>query len=452
MATRVNVSEIVDNSRLSAFQITTFVLCGLCLLMDGFDAQVMGYVAPVVSRELHIPAAALGRVLAASPFGVMIGSLLFSMLADKLGRRPVLIFVTAYYAILTVISALATTAGTLLVIRVIAGVGLGGIMPNAVALCGEFSPKQSRVTVMMVVANCFSAGAAVCGFVAAWLIPNFGWRSVFYFGGAVPLLISLVMLLMLPESLQYLALRGKNPVGLRKWLKRVEPAAPTAGSVEYVVNEQPQKGVPWVHLFHEGRAVGTAFLWVINFMNLLNLYFLSNWLPSVVTAAGYSTQTAALVTASLQLAGTVGAFALGWGVHKVGFVPILATGFTLGCINIAMIGQPGLSLTMLFVVVCIAGLGVVGGQAGVNALAATYYPTDLRSTGVGAGLGIGRIGAIVGPLVAGELLARHWSAEQLFYTAAITALISAIVMVGMRWVLKPFVPAVSKVREARSVV
>jgi AAHS family 4-hydroxybenzoate transporter-like MFS transporter len=175
-------------------------------------------------------------------------------------------------------------------------------------------------------------------------------------------------------------------------------------------------------------------IWVINFMNLLNLYFLTNWLPTVVASIGYSAPVAVRIGATLQLAGAIGAFLQGWFVHRLGFVPVLATGFALASLNIALIGYPGISLALLVAVVSIAGLGVVGGQSGVNAFSATYYPTDLRSTGVGAGLGVGRVGAIVGPYVGGQLLALHWSNQQLFLASAVPAIISAVVMAAMHWV------------------
>src|SRR5215469_9482980 len=204
---RVDIAQRIDNSRLGAFQLTVFLLCGLCLFMDGFDTQAIAYVAPTIVREWNIQRSALGVVLSAAPFGVLIGSLLFSMIADRIGRRPVLIGVTLYYAVLTLITARAASLNQLLLIRFIAGIGLGGIMPNAVSLVGEYSPRRARVPVMMVVGNCFSAGAAIGGFVAAQLIQSYGWRSVFYFGGSIPLAISLVMLFALPESLQFLAVR-----------------------------------------------------------------------------------------------------------------------------------------------------------------------------------------------------------------------------------------------------
>ncbi|HEY7333566.1 MAG TPA: MFS transporter [Bryobacteraceae bacterium] len=435
---RIDIAQRIDNSRLGLFQLAIFTLCGICLFMDGFDTQAIAYVGPTLVKEWNIPRAALGSVFSAAPFGVLIGSLLFSMLADKIGRRPVLIGVTLYYAVLTLLTARATSVGPLLAIRFVAGIGLGGIMPNAVALVGEYSPRRARVTVMMVVGNCFSAGAALGGFLAAQLIQTYGWRSVFYFGGLVPLVVALAMLVALPESLQFLAMRSRNLNKIGKWLRRIDSTAPIDAAVRYVVPERARnKGVPWIHLFHDGRALGTVMIWAVNFMNLLNLYFLTSWLPTVVASIGYSTPVAVRVGATLQLAGAIGAFLQGWLVHRWGFVPVLATGFALASLNIALIGYPGISLALLVLVVCIAGLGVVGGQSGVNAFSATYYPTDLRSTGVGAGLGVGRVGAIVGPYVGGQLLAMHWTDQQLFLASAIPALISAVVMAGFRWVAEP---------------
>src|SRR5215471_14240744 len=226
---RIDVAQRIDNSRLSVFQVAIFVLCGVCLFMDGFDTQAIAYVGPTLVREWKIPLAALGSVFSAAPFGVLIGSLLFSMIADKIGRRPVLIGVTLYYAVLTLLTARASSTNQLLAIRFVAGIGLGGIMPNAVSLVGEYSPKRARVTVMMVVGNCFSAGAALGGFLAAQLIQSYGWRSVFYFGGLVPLAVAAAMLLALPESLQFLALRGRSPEKIAGWLRRIDSTAPLAG-------------------------------------------------------------------------------------------------------------------------------------------------------------------------------------------------------------------------------
>jgi AAHS family 4-hydroxybenzoate transporter-like MFS transporter len=439
---QIDVAQLVDRSRVGAFQWSIFTLCSLCLIMDGFDVQAMGYVAPAIIREWQIPNYVLGPVFSAALLGVLIGSLLLSMLADKIGRRPVLIGATLYFAVLTLWTARVTSVQELLTIRFIAGIGLGCIMPNAMALAGEYAPTRMRFTVMMLVANGFNIGAAFGGFIAAALIPAFGWRSVFYFGGLVPLVLAIPMYFMLPESLQFLVLRGKHLDKVGGWLKRIgapvpQGDAPPQGPLpQYIVHEENRKGVPLVHLFREGRALGTVLLWVINFMNLLNLYFLSSWLPTVVRDAGYSTRIAVLVGTTVQVGAVLGTFVNGWLIDRVGFRKVLTTGFGVACVSIATIGQPSLPLLMLFVVVFIAGWCVPGGQGGVNALAATYYPTYLRSTGIGSGLGIGRIGAIVGPLLASELMRRHWAARELFLAAAIPALISAVVMYSMRWAMK----------------
>jgi AAHS family 4-hydroxybenzoate transporter-like MFS transporter len=406
--------------------------------MDGFDVQAMGFTAPAVIKDWHIAGPSLAPVLSAALFGILVGSLFFSMLADRVGRRPVLIGAALVFSGFTLATSRVSSLNELLALRFCAGLGLGGIMPNVVALVGEYSPSRLRATLIMNVANGLTAGAALGGFVAAWLIPNFGWRSVFAFGGIIPLIVAVLMFFLLPESAQFLAVRGKKLDQVGRWAKRIDPSVPSGPNVEYIVREEKKRvGVPLIHLFQEGRGVGTVLLWTTNFMNLLNLYFLSSWLPTLVTGLGYTTRESVLVGTALQVGGTLGGVFLGWFVHKFGYVPTLATCFALGCVNVALIGTPGFSLAMLTGVVFLAGVGILGGQAGINALASSYYPTDLRATGVGAGLGVGRVGAIVGPLVGGHFMSQHWSNQHLFLTAAGPAFISLIVMLSLRWVIGP---------------
>jgi len=431
----INITDTIDNSRVGSFQIGVFVLCGLCLIMDGFDVQAWGYVAPSLFTEWGIPSAA-GRVASLTLMGVLVGSLLFSMLADKIGRRPVLIGATLYFSLLTLITARVTSLEQLLAIRFIGGLGLGAIMPNAVALVGEYSPKRSRVMAMLVVSNGFTIGAAVSGFIATYLIPNFGWRSVFYFGGTVPLVIGLLMFIGLPESLQFLTLRKKSAATIARWLKRIEPGVEIRPDTRFVVNEEQKGGVPIFTLFHEGRATGTLLLWTMQFMNLINLYMLSTWLPTIARGMGMTTTAALMVGTMFQTGGAVGSVAIGQPIQKWGFFGVLIACFAGAGVMIALIGQPGLTATFLFVVVFLAGFGILGGQAGNNALAATYYPTDLRSTGVGAALGIGRIGSILGPSAA-EFMRPRYSTHQLFIAFAVPALLSAVAVALLRLVMKP---------------
>jgi MFS transporter, AAHS family, 4-hydroxybenzoate transporter len=431
-AARINISEVIDNSKVGAFQIGIYILCALSLILDGFDVQAVGYVGPWLIRDWQITRAELGRVVGAGNFGVLIGAVVFTMVADKIGRRPVLIVATLFFSAVTFLTAYTTSLSQLMIARFIAGIGMGCIIPNATALIGEYSPRRRRVTLMMNVSVAFTAGAAVSGLVSTWLIPTFGWRSMFYFGGATPLIVGVLMAMWLPESLQFLAVNGRT-VEVGKWLRRIDPATPTADAKGYVVDEQGRKGVPVVHLFREGRTLATILLWVINFMNLLNLYFLSNWLATVFNDAGYSGQAALMIPTTLQVGGTLGTFGLAWLISRLNFIPVLTTCFALACLSIALIGQPGLSVGLLFVVVFIAGWCVVGGQPAMNSLAAMYYPTALRSTGIGWCLGVGRVGAIIGPVIAGELLTLKWPTSSLFLAAAVPALIACVFMFSLRW-------------------
>jgi AAHS family 4-hydroxybenzoate transporter-like MFS transporter len=433
---KINIGELLENSQIGPLQIRVFLLCMICLIMDGFDVQAMGYVAPAIVDDWGIPRAQLGGVFAAANFGVLLGSLVFSMVADKLGRRPVLIGATLFFSVMAIATAYAQNVPQLLWLRFIAGIGMGCIMPNATALIGEFSPKRSRVTLMMCITVGFTVGAALGGFVAAWMIPAFGWQSVFIFGGAIPLVIALAMIWGLPESLQFLAVSGRGRETLAHWLRQLDPKIRVDASTQFVANEEGRTGVPAVHLFRDGRGIVTVLIWTVNFMNLLVLYSLSNWLPTVVTGMGYNTQTAVLVGTVLQVGGTIGTFGLAWLIARGGFMPMLTATFAVATASIALIGQPGISLALLNVIVFVAGWAIIGGQPGINALSATYYPTYLRSTGVGWGLGIGRTGAIVGPYLGGTLLGLNWGPRELFLAAAVPALISTLTIIALSFTIK----------------
>ncbi len=422
----IDIAGILDRRPVSAFQWAIFTLCSLCLIMDGFDVQSMGYIAPALVRDWHIPNSVLGPVFSAALVGVLIGSLLFSTLADRIGRRPVLIAGAFYFSLLTLMTAGARSVDELLTIRFFAGLGLGGMMPNAMALVGEYSPKRLRVAAMMAASCGFTGGAALGGFLSAWLIPAFGWRSVFLFGGAIPLVIATLMLFLLPESLRFLVVRGRNRGQVLALLQRIDPQLTFGADDHFLEAEEKREGMPAIYLFREGRSLVTVLLFVVNFMNLLNLYFLSSWIPTITRDAGYSTTIAVLVGAAGQAGGTVGALGNSWLIGKFGFVRALGAVFVVGCVSIGFIGQPFLSLALLVVSVFVAGWCVPGAQPGINALAAVYYPTYLRSTGIGWGLGIGRLGAIAGPILGGLLIAHHWATRDVFLAAAIPAAISAL--------------------------
>src|SRR3984957_10523052 len=298
------------------------------------------------------------------------------------------------------------------------------------ALVGEFSSPAHRVKRMMLVSCGFTLGAALGGFISAALIPSYGWRAVFWVGGTVPLLLAFAMLAALPESLQFLVLKGREARALR-WLARFDPRLPIHAGTRLVVREKDNGGAPVAELFRAGRGPVTLILWAISFMNLIDLYFLSNWLPTVMRDAGYTAGTAVIVGTVLQTGGVVGTLLLGWFIERFGFVRVLFVCFAGAALTVGTIGTVAHALPWLLVVVFAGGFCVVGGQPAVNALAGHFYPTSLRSTGIGWSLGIGRIGSVIGPLVGGQLIALDWSNAALFHAAAVPVLCSALLVIAL---------------------
>lgn len=426
----IDIAAVIDSNKVSPLQVRLLILVGLTVVIDGFDVQAMGYVAPAIIQAWGIDKASLGPVFGAGLFGMLVGSLTLSVLADKIGRRPVLIGASLFFAVMMFATAHVTTLDQLLVLRFIAGLGLGAIMPNAMALAGEFSPKRKRVTLMMWVSCGFTIGAVLGGLLSSVMIPAWGWQSVFYLGGAIPLVLSVLMYFATPESMQFEVLRGKNTEHVGALLRQIDPTLHIDADTRYLVHES-KGGAPVAELFRHGRAWGTVLLWGINFMNLVNLYFLSNWLPTITKSAGLSLTTAVMVGTMLQLGGVIGTLAMGPIIDRIGFFKVLVPAFLIAAVTIAMIGQPGISLGLLFAVVTITGLCIIGGQPAVNALAAVYYPTTERSTGIGWSLGIGRIGSIVGPVLGGQLIRWQWSDSAIFLAMAIPAAISALMLILM---------------------
>jgi AAHS family 4-hydroxybenzoate transporter-like MFS transporter len=423
--TQVDVAEFIDQQPVGGFQIRLLLICAAVLFLDGFDTQAIGYVAPALAKEWGLNKVILGPVFSAGLFGLMIGALLFGPLADRIGRKKIIIFSTLAFGIGTFATAFVGDVNTLLAIRFLTGLGLGGAMPNAVAMTSEFSPHRRRSTMVMIMFCGFSVGAALGGLLAAALIPHFGWRSVFIVGGAAPLLLAPILAWRLPESVRFLALSGRAPARIAELLGFINPKAVFAPATQFVVHEPALAGLPVLHLFRDGRTLVTLLLWVVFFMSLLDLYFLSNWLPTVLNDLGASVSSAAVIGSMLQVGGVVGTFALGSIIDRFSFRALTLVYF-VAVFAVGAIGQLGHSVVLVTTAIFIAGFCIVGGQIAANALAAGFYPTSVRSTGIGWALGIGRVGSIVGPLVGGVLLTLKWTTAEVFMTAAIAALCAAL--------------------------
>jgi AAHS family 4-hydroxybenzoate transporter-like MFS transporter len=431
MVANVDVTKLIDEQRISRFQIMVAGLCGAVVFMDGFDAQAIGYVAPTLSAAWKLPKGALGPVFGAGLFGLMLGALILGPVADRIGRKPVIVVSVLWFGICTLLTVSADSLDSLLVWRLLTGFGLGGAMPNAIALTSEYSPQRSRATMVMVMFMGFSLGSAIGGLIAAQFISKYGWTAVFWLGGIVPILLVPVLWFVLPESVRLLALRGGQDQRIRRFLGRINPAL-RLEEAHFVISEEHPRGFTVKHLFTEGRASATLLFWVMFFMNLLDIYFLAAWLPTVINNAGLSIELAVITSTMLQVGGTIGVLVLSRFLDRGNPYFVLGATYFSAAIFIAAIGSGGSSIALLIPAVFAAGFCVVGAQTGSNALVSIFYPTFIRSTGVGWALGIGRIGSIIGPVLGGFMLSAEWHIPTIFVVGAIPVLIAscAVMVLG----------------------
>jgi AAHS family 4-hydroxybenzoate transporter-like MFS transporter len=424
-STPVDPRQFIDQQPFGAHQFLVASLCAVIVFVDGFDAQAMGYVAPALSADLHVPRALLGTVISSGLVGMMVGALVFGPLADRVGRKPVLVLSALTFGVGSILTATASSVESLSVLRLLTGLGMGGAMPNAIALTSEYMPDRVRPTGVTTMFCGFSLGAAVGGLIAASLIPRFGWQSVFVVGGITPIVVALVATIWLPESIRFLLLRGGRDEQVRASLARIAPHA----EIPRVLAPGPEERRSadfFEQLFAHRRGAVTLLIWVVYFMTLLNVYFMNSWLPTIITDAGIPLATANRITSLFQIGGIVGALVLGAIVARQRSFGVLALAFVWAAAAIVATGLAGASIPLLVITVFCSGIGVIGGQTIAHALSSEFYPTAVRSTGVGWALGVGRIGSIVGPTVGGLLLARGGGTRHVFWAAAVPATIAAI--------------------------
>jgi AAHS family 4-hydroxybenzoate transporter-like MFS transporter len=431
----VDVTALIDGTPAGSFQYRTLALCMGVLFFDGYDTQAVGYAAPALVPALHIERSSMAGVFAISLVGLMIGACIFGPLADRFGRKKIVIFSTALFGVFSLATATATSLDGLLLMRFLTGCGLGGAMPNAVSLSVDYFPRKMRTTTVAIVFVGFTIGATVGGYLAAAILPAFGWQSVFYVGGALPLLLVPVLIGALPESIRLLILHGSRSAEIARNLAKIKPSQSFAEPITFTASEENAAGIPVKHLFTGGRAPGTTLIWIVFFLSLLVTFLLASWMPLVINSAGISLERAVAATATLQLGAIVGTLGVGWLMDKFNPYTVLTIGFILAGLSVGALttihaGMPySLIVTLIFLAGAFFG---AGGIQGANALAGSYYPTYIRSTGLGWALGVGRIGAIVGTLIGGVLVTLKWDLQAVFFAAAFACFCSSVAIFVMR--------------------
>jgi MFS transporter, AAHS family, 4-hydroxybenzoate transporter len=424
----MTVNDVIDSRPVSRFQAMTILLCGLVLLLDGFDTQAMGFLVPPIAEELGIPLAAFGPVLSAGLFGLMLGAMGSGPIADRWGRKWAIIVSALVFGSFSLLTPQASTVTGLVTLRFLTGLGLGGAMPNVVALASEYAPKRLQPILVTLIFVGMGGGAVLASLVGQALIPVWGWRSVFYVGGVLPIALALALVKVLPESVRFLTARGGDPRRVSAIMRRI---APDLGDAPLApMPPDRHTGVAVTHLFTEGRMMGTLLLWVPFFMNLLILYFILSWLPSLLRQAGMPVTAGITAVMSFSIGGIIGTILQGPLMKGAGVFPAILGEFIASLALVILASQIFANFPVMMAVTFMLGVTVQGAQAGINALSAMYYPTVIRSTGVGWALGVGRIGSIIGPFIGGLMLAAQWTPQQIFMAGAVPALCAAAAVIA----------------------
>jgi AAHS family 4-hydroxybenzoate transporter-like MFS transporter len=430
MESRVlDVQGFLDEQPFSPMQRVIFALCFVIVLLDGFDTAAIGYIAPSLITEWGVPRPALAPVLSAALFGLAAGAICSGPIADRFGRRLVLTISVTVFGLASLLSASADTLNHLVIWRFITGLGLGAAMPNAVTLMSEFCPEKRRAVLVNAMFCGFPLGAAFGGFLAAWMIPQWGWRSVLLLGGIAPLVVAVLLLVLLPESVRYMVMKKYPAERIRAVLRRISTSAESATSFVLLEKAPPAGQVSGARVvLSRGYAVGSVMLWIAYFMGLVIFYALINWMPLLFGDAGLSPHSAALISALFPLGG-IGAVFFGWLMDRYNGNKIIATGFLLTSVSVALVGMVAGHLALLVAMVFLAGVIMNTAQSSLPALAAAFYPTEGRATGVGWMLGLGRFGGIAGSFLVAELSRRQLSLASIFLVVAIPGLISAAALI-----------------------
>src|SRR3954469_5029207 len=397
----VAVSTLLDQRGISSFHVRLIFWSALIALFDGYDIAAISLAAPHLVRDWHIERSALGPVLSASLVGILFGSMLFGWIGDRFGRKKGLLGALFLFRIFTWIAAHSTNLTQMTGLRFVAGLGIGGVIPNMIAINIESAPRRLRGTLALIATGLVPVGGALPGFVSAMWVPQYGWPILFYIGGIAPVVIALFALFWMPESIKYMTLHEGHRANLVKLIRRLSPGYVVPEGARFVVEDEKQ--FPSSHpkyLFRDGLALITPLLWLLFALNLMGFYFLLSWTPTLLSAAKLPPATAALSVAALQIGGTVGALALIRWLDRSQFLAISIL-FVIAVPVVGGLGYIGAGSTkgVLLAACFVAGFCVLGIQSGINVAGALVYPTSLRANGSGWELGVGRVGSIIGPLL-----------------------------------------------------
>lgn len=423
----LDVQTFINEQPLSAFQWRVVALCFLIVFLDGLDTAAMGFIAPALSQEWGIARASLGPVMSAALIGMVFGALGSGPLADRFGRKLVLVVAVSVFGLFSLLSAWSTSLDQLLILRLLTGIGLGAAMPNATTLLSEYTPERLKSMLVTSMFCGFNLGMASGGFISAKMIPALGWESLLLLGGILPLILALALALWLPESARFLVVSNRGAERVRKVLAPINPGA-LKDVTDFSVPEQKSVGSRNVLkvVFSGTYSTGTLLLWLTYFMGLVIVYLLTSWLPTLLRDSGASLEQSAVIGALFQLGGVLSAVGVGWAMDRYNPHWVIGGAYALAGAFAWLVGQSLGNVVLLASLVLVAGMCINGAQSAMPSLAARFYPTQGRATGVSWMLGIGRFGAILGAWAGATLLGLGWSFEQVLTALIVPAALAAI--------------------------
>lgn len=423
----INIRELLDSRGVSLYQKLVIFLCFLIVVMDGFDVVIMGFVGPSLKEAWNLTNSDLAPVLSAALFGLTFGALTAGPLGDRFGRRKVLIASVFTFGLFTLLVAFSTEVWHLIAKRFIAGFAMGGIMPMVATLAKEYSPERRSSLLVTIVFAGFTVGAAGGGFLAAKMIPAWGWESVFVFGGVLPILLSIFMLFKLPESLAFLVYKGGNRQTIRAIVERCAPGSTTEHStftipVAATVTNNGENPIKTVLNSH--YRTGSLLLWLIYFSHLFLVYLLGSWMPTMLRESDMSLEQASIISAMFQLGGPLGSVMLGWLMDRFEPHRVLSLSYLSGAAVLVFMSSLGAEYFLLCLTAFYIGAAFNGGGTGMNALSSNFFPLSARATGNSWMHGIGRTGAIISAFAGAWMLNAGWN----FSTVSLALTVPAVLI------------------------
>ncbi|MGG4041025.1 MFS transporter [Bacillus smithii] len=427
--TSLSVKNFLEASKFNRFHITLLLWGLFTISFEGYDLVVFGSVVPSLTKEWGLSPIQAGLMSSYGLFGMMFGSIILSLLADRFGRKPLIIISIIFFSVATVISGFATNATLFSWCRFLAGIGFGGALPSVISLLTEYIPKSNKNKAITLALTGNQVGGILAPLVGMIFLTSLGWRPVLWFS-IVPLLFVPFMIKSLPESPVFLIRKGKLDV-LEHTLARIDSDYKKQMVETGPEPEMKAEEIPFIGLFQNKLALTTILFCVVYFMGLLMIYGLNTWLPKLMETAGYPLISSLGFAIFLNGGALLGTIIIGVLADRKGSKTLITVLYIIGAVCLALLGYKS-NIFFLYLLIAIAGVCTMGNQSLLNAFVSQYYPANVRSTGIGLANGVGRLGGMVGPTMGGMLLSMKASVAMCFIAFALPGVVAALALLIVR--------------------